>query len=327
MTKSTTTTLRRPGDFGGRCLIGDCDFRAELLLPSTTYLGLRKSASYLYGSLRDSDGNLLRMLRSVDAETSTIRSLFVSLPGTQLQRDPRSDEMWLGPTTIVADGDDVVFSSVGARSSAHFTFVHTAGGCAWDDGEFLSVGGNATGPAIQWLNTWDSGACFSTTGKYRVRGTFLGQAVQGFVGHEIHYFSPGAGWLNSPLGQVREICWQQVANEYDDGSIVQATFAYGADGWGFAMVHDEHGFVASTEVRAEATVRTNGYPETVRYTFGDQSWTWRIDAQGERPGLAAIPMLGADGTCVRDGDPRRVRFSMGNSDWWTDGRADHIVAP
>lgn len=34
--------------------------------------------------------------------------------------------------------------------------------------------------------------------------------------------------------------------------MIQTTFAYGAHGWGFAMVHDERGvFISTTEVRAE----------------------------------------------------------------------------
>lgn len=315
-----------PGDFGGPCLIGECSFDAELLLPSTTYFGLQKSGSYLYGTLRDEDGNLLRMLRAVEAEKSVMRSLFVAEPGDQLQRHARSDEMWSGPTSIQRDGDSVEFSSPGAEEHRRFRFVHTPSGCSWDDADVLSVTGSAVGPAVQWFNTWAGGACFSVTAKYRVHGAFLGRAVEGFVGHEIHYFSTGANWLNAPYGRGREICWQQIANEYDDGSMIQATFAYGTDGWGFAIVHDEHGaFVSSTDVRAEASVRANGYPQSVRYEFCDQSWTWRIDRQGQRPPIEGIAMLGADGTCVRDGDTRSVRYSMGNSDWWADGRADAII--
>ncbi len=57
----------------------------------------------------------------------------------------------------------------------------------------------------------------------------------------------------------------------------------------------------------------------------DQSWTWRIDPQGERPILMSGIPIGADGTCQRDGDSRAVRFSLGNSDWWTDDRARPII--
>jgi len=318
--------VKPPGDFGGACLIGECSFTSDLLQPSSTYFGLQKSGSYLYGTLRDEEGNLLRILRGVEAAESTMCSVFVAEPRGQLQRDLRSDQMWSGPTSIVGDDGAVVFASVGPDERGSFRFVNSANGCVWTEGDLVAVSGDAVGPAVQWFNTWGGGACFSATSKYRVRGACVGRAVEGFVGHEIHYFPVGFNWLNAPYGRGREICWQQIANEYDDGSMIQATFAYGVDGWGFAMLHDEQGaFFGATDVRAEATVRANGYPETIRYEFADQSWTWRIDPQGERPSIAGIAMLGADGTCVRDGDTRSVRYSMGNSDWWSDGRAQRII--
>lgn len=324
-------SLPKPADFGGRCLIGECSFDAELLVPTTTYFGLAKVGSYLYGTWRDPDGNLLRALRGVSTDDSTdestMRSVFVAAPGGQLERDEGATEaLWSGSTAIERDGNCASFRSVASNSAPRFEFLHSPEGCSWTDGEVLSVSGTTLGPGIQWYSTWPDGACFSATGKYRSRGTVLGRPVEGFVGHEIHYFSPGTDWMDSPFGRGREICWQQVANEYDDGTAIQATFAYGAEGWGFAMLHDEQGtFHATTDVTAEATVRENGYPETIRYRFLDQSWTWRIDPQGERAMLFPGPMRGADGTCRRDGDDRAVRYSMGNSDWWTDGRADHII--
>ena len=218
------------------------------------------------------------------------------------------------------------FHSIDAGSDDAFAYEHQTGACRWVDADLLDVAGDAVGPGVQWFNTWAGGACLTVTAKYRTSGTFLGEPVQGFIGHEIHYFSPDANWIVSPYGQGREFCWQHVANEYDDGSLVQASFAYGADGWGFAMLHDEAGaFHATTDVTAAATVRPNGFPETVNYRFLDQSWTWRIDPQGERPILMSGIPIGADGTCQRDGDSRAVRFSLGNSDWWTDDRARPII--
>ncbi len=319
--------LRAPADFGGSCLVGECTFDAELLIPSTTHLGLSKVGSYLYGTWRDAEGNLLRALRAVLAESSPMGFAFTSHRGSQLEHDSTAEaRMWRGQTSIERDGESVTFSSADATHERAFRFRHEPDGCSWDDADVLAVQGVALGPAVQWFSTWDGGAAFTVTGKYRSRGTFLGRAVEGFIGHEIHYFSPGANWIDSPFGQGREYCWQHVANEYDDGTIVHASFASGADGWGFAMVHDESGhFHCTADVDVEATVRENGYPETVTYRFLDQSWTWRIDPQGERPALSAGAMIGADGTCTRDGDPRAVRLSMGNSDWWTDGRAASII--
>jgi hypothetical protein len=316
-----------PADFGGPCLLGECSFDAALLLPATKYFGLQKSGSYFYGTWRDADGNLLRALRGVGSDASRIRVLFVAEPGSQLMRhDGAERDLWSGPMAIERGGDAVRFASLDDRAESRFEFRHHTAACTWVEGDLLEVSGDALGPAVQWFNTWAGGACYAITAKYRSRGFFLGRPVEGFIGHEIHYLPPDVTWRSSPYGQGREICWQQIANEYDDGSTVQATFACGADGWGFAMVHDETGrFHATTDVHIEATVRPSGYPETIRYEFLDQAWTWRIDPQGERPRLGPGAMLGADGTCRRDGDSRDVLVSLGNSDWWTDGRADSIV--
>jgi hypothetical protein len=320
----------QPADFGGQCLIGECQFDAELLLPSTTYFGLPKTSSYLYGTWRDADGNMLRALRGVEPESSTFRYLFVSDAGGQLERDPRADAgLWSGATMIRADegsSGSVEMGSVDASESTTFRYRHEPRACQWLEGEFLELSGDLVGPGLQWFNPWPGGGWYSATAKYRSRGTFLGRAVEGFIGHAIHYFPPNVSWMESPYGLGREICWQQIANDYEDGTLIQATFAYGNDGWGFAMLHDEQGrFHCTSDVEVTATVRPNGYPETINYRFLDQSWTWRIDPQGERAKTIPGAPLGADGTCTRDGDTRRVRYSMGNSDWWTDGRADRII--
>jgi hypothetical protein len=321
------STRPAPADFGGACLVGECELAAELLLPSTTCLGLEKTGSYLYGTWRDEHGNLLRALRGVSSDSSQMGWAFAAAPGGQLAHDDAAESrMWSGGVEIAREGDRAAFRSVGEGRGGELSFAHLPDACEWREADVLDVSGPATGPAVQWFGSWGDGACLVVTGKYRTAGTLLGRPVEGFAGHEIHYFSPGAHWMDSPYGRGREWCWQQVANEYDDGTIVQATFACGADGWGFAMVHDEDGtFHRTSDVEADATVRANGFPERITYRFLDQSWTWRIDRQGERASLGHGAMIGADGTCTRDGDDRPVRYSMGNSDWWTDGRAASIV--
>jgi hypothetical protein len=256
-----------------------------------------------------------------------MRWVFTSHLGSHLAHEEDAERrLWSGPISIERAGGALSFVSDGAPADGGFSFRHEPGECSWNDADVLAVAGPAVGPAMQWFGSWGDGACLIVTGKCRTRGVFLGRAVEGFVTHEIHYFSPGANWMESPYGRGREYCWQQVANEYDDGTMVQATFACGADGWGFAMLHDESGvFHAASDVEATATVGPNGYPETVTYRFDDQSWTWRIDPRGERASLGHGALIGADGTCTRDGDDRLVRYSMGASDWWTDGRAASII--
>lgn len=317
-----------PGDFGGTCLLGQCRFDGELLLPTSSYFGTRKVGSFLLGSWRDGEGNLLRAIRGIDTDASNMRFLFESARGRQLERNVTAEQsMWAGPVMITSSDEHVRFASKGSDPDQAFEYLHEPNGCTWTDGDVLAVDGRSCGPATQWFNTWSGGACFSVSADYRSSGEFLGRPVEGFIVHEIHYFTEGSDWLASPFGRGREICWQHVANEYDDGSIMHGTFAYGSEGWGFVMIHDERdGFRASVDVEVEATVRPSGCPETITYRFLDERWTWRLDPQGERAAIMAeSPLIGADGTCTRDGDSRNVRLSMGNSDWWLDGRADPVI--
>jgi hypothetical protein len=317
--------LPGPGDFLGNCLVGECRFDAELLLPTSTYFGLPKAASYLYGTWRDEQGNLLRALRGIGHNSSEFAFVFDAVPGGQLQRDPEANSgLFRGPIDIIRAADNVRFDA--AESPELFSYQHRPSSCVWKDSDILNVTGSQFAPAIQWFDSWPDGGCFSATAKYRSQGQVLGREVQGFIGHEIHYMPPGVSWTDSPYGRGREICWQQIANEYDDGSLEQATFAVGAGGWGFALIHDEEGvFHSSTDVTAEAEVRDNGYPARVTYRFDDQSWTWRLDVQGERAKTIPSAPLGADGTCTREQETRGVVLSMGNSDWWSDGRAASLL--
>jgi hypothetical protein len=289
--------------------------------------GLPKDASYFYGTFRDDEHRMWRILRGVGDTESSFRFLFREGSGTALEVDQAAtDSLYLGPVKTTRSGPDASFVASGAGPK--FSYQHRPDSVSWSESGTLEVQGRLVAPAIQWFNPWPVGGCYSVTAKYRARGTLLHRPVEGFVGHEVHYMPPGVDWMKSPYGKGREICWQQIANEYEDGTIEQATFAFGTDGWGFAMVHDSEGrFFSSTDVQMDAEVRPSGWPESIRYRFDDQSWVWRIDPKGER-GLTILGApLGADGTCTRENETRRVSYSMGNSDWWTDGRADAFTRP
>jgi hypothetical protein len=308
------------GDFGGTCLLGQFEVAAELLLPTSTVFGIPKSASYLYGTWRDADGIMYRALRGVGASSTDFAFLFSAEGGVQIAR--MAVDLYNGPVAIEHVDHSVRFDCLAVGSDAEFAFHHERQTCAWTEGEHLQVTGQLLGPGLQWYHPWqDGGGCYTATIKYASDGTFNGKQVSGFIGHEIHYMPPGRNWFNTPYGQGMEICWQQVANEYDDGTFVHATFAYGTRGWGFAMIHDEAGrFHATTEVTIDAIVRPNGYPERIAYSFSDDRWIWTIDRYGERAGTIEGAPLGADGTCRRQGETRTVIRSLGNSDWWADGR-------
>lgn len=309
-------------DFGGRCLVGELRADAEPLLPDTVVFGIPKSASYLIGTWRDEHGSMLRALRGVEAAASGFAFAFSNDGRETLERIPEGDALYRGASEIRSDGDTVTFSPPGADDTGAFWYRHAADGCAWREPGVLDVRGDLLGPGVQWFHPWkEGGGGLTATLKYASEGTFLGRPVTGFVAHEIHYFPVGVTWTTSRYGAGMEICWQHMANEYEDGTFTSGTFATGTDGWGFAMVHDEDGrFHASTDVEMDATVGPHGYPARVTYAFLDQEWTWEIDPRGERARTIPGSPLGADGTFRRAGERRRVLRSLGNSDWWDDGR-------
>jgi hypothetical protein len=307
------------GDFGGTCLLGSFQPVPELLLPGSTIFGIPKAGSYLYGTWRDEEGCLFRALRAIGAPLGDFAFLFSSVGDEHLTRLDRP--LFDGSSEVQRHGEMVRFAAPDDAELA-FSFLHEPAGCVWREADVLQVDGWLLGPGLEWYHPWpEGGGCYTATIKYASEGTFGGRTVRGFVGHEIHYLPAGSDWYSSRYGLGMEICWQQVANEYADGTFIHATFAYGTDGWGFAMIHDEDGtFHASTDVEVEAEIRPNGVPERITYTFPGDQWTWTIDELGERPAVGGSALIGADGTCRRVGDDRTIVRSLGNSDWWTDGR-------
>lgn len=305
------------GDFGGLLLLGEFAISPGPLLPDSTVFGIPKSASYLYGTWRDAEGLMYRALRGVDATSSEFAFAFSAEGGRQIAR--LDVPLYLGPVIIEHSDETVRFAGDG---DLPFEFVHRSDSCDWTDGDVLQMKAQLLGPGLQWFHPWrDGGGCYTASIKYASEGLFQGREVRGFVGHEIHFMPPGRNWFNTPYGQGMEICWQQIANEYEDGTFVHATFGYGTEGWRFAMIHDEQGrFHVTSDVEIDAVVRPNGYPERITYHLPDEQWVWTIDQYGERAKTFEGAPLGADGTCQRVGDTRRIVRSLGNSDWWADGR-------
>src|SRR5262249_36175073 len=125
-----TGSLRNPADFGGACLAGECSFDAELLLPHTSYFGLQKVGSYLYGTWRDEDGNLLRALRGITADSSRMGWAFRSGPGRQLDHDEDAERrMWRGAVSTGRTGDVVTFANAGEGAGGELRYRHEPDGC------------------------------------------------------------------------------------------------------------------------------------------------------------------------------------------------------
>src|SRR5690554_241155 len=164
-----------------------------------------------------------RALRGVEATHTQFAFVFSNEGRPMLERLPASAALYRGASAIRAVGDTVTFAPPDDAREA-FSYHHAAAACAWSEPGVFDVDGDLLGPGVQWFHPWcEGGGCLTATLKYSSTGTFLGRPVTGFVAHEIHYLPPGVTWTTSRYGQGMEICWQHMANEYDDGTFTSGT--------------------------------------------------------------------------------------------------------
>jgi len=319
--------LQRWGDFGGACLIGACTPSADLFMPDGRALGLVKSASYLLGTWRTADGEIHRLLRGIQPFQSAAGCYVFSTRGQQqlVRLESQEAETYRGGMATRCEGSRVTFAPPGGGDA----FYHAIDGEAaiWREGDLLSATGVRAAPATQWYNPWrDGGGALCVTTKFRAKAEIFGEPADGFFAHEVHYFPRGRNFFDSPYGWGgREIHWGHMATAFEDGTSIDASLAYGTDGWGFAMLTDEHGDLsATTQINIEAELRPNGYPERIYYRFPDHTWIWQIEPKGERAATRGQGIIGAEGILRREGDTRRTIAAMGTIDWWIDGRGDTV---
>jgi hypothetical protein len=316
------------GDFGGALVIGTCDMSMEAMLPESTIFGLAKSASHFLGTWRSADGTTYRMLRSVLPYESPAgrRHLFTSRGGTMLEHAEEEANLYSGPIWTSGVNGVVRFETAGSNRKNPFLFESSANGVHWCEDSIADLRGTQFRPAFQWLNPWRSGGAYCVTAMYRMKGSILGQELEGFMAHEIHYFPPGRTFFDSPFGWGgREITWGHMATEYEDGTCVVASLATGNDGWGFAMLYDEAGeFHGTTALDVRVRVRSSGFPQEIRFSFLGQDWIWQAAPDGERAPTVGGGHVGGEGILRRAGERRRVVRAMGTIDWWLDGRGAHL---
>jgi hypothetical protein len=317
------------GDFGGATVLGECDLTAEAMLPDAAIHGLVKTSSYFLGCWRDADGTTYRMLRGVAPYESSRerRHLFTSRGGTMLEHAAEEKDLYGGPVATHCVDAGVRFEGSDRRAANPFRFEWKPGGVRWSEGAIADFSGEPLRPALQWLNPWRNGGALALTQKYRMRGTILGKALEGFAAHEIHFFPPGRNFFDSPFGWGgREITWGHMVTEFDDGAYIVASLATGADGWGFALLFDEQGVLhATTEIDVRVRLRASGFPESIRYSFLGQEWLWEAARDGERAPTVGGGIVGGEGILKRVGETRRVVRAMGTIDWWLDGRGARLL--
>jgi hypothetical protein len=322
------------GSFGHKVLLGHYAQQIEDFLPTSTPFGLGQNG-WLYGTLRDEDGKMYILLRTLSgAEWTGNLRIQSSRDTDQIVTLPETYRTYKGDCIVSPDAESVTWRSAARPSDSgapeakdavwDFDYRQTIEGATWREGDILDLRSTLLRPGMQWYDPSVEQQGFYGLNVHKAEGTLLGKPVRGWYGYDFVNHPTGTRWGTAPYFTRIEVAYHTFANEYDDGSVEAGMICFGNEGWTFAIATDGVSpLFCETNVDAQIVEKANGFPSEILYTFGDWRWYWRADPHGEladhRPD--GFPYRGAEGHSQRVGDARRIVNGLGWIDYFADGRA------
>lgn len=321
---ASASTLPWPaaGAFGGKAIVGPHQPSAAAMLSTEPVLGLPAKMRFIYGCLRDDDGNLSEWLRNFNIDPELKNG------GLFLQSSLGKDALRAVPEVFTAAADTAVSSTEngavtwrspeGARGKP-FRLTMAADGTTvnWREEGILDVTGELLGPGLQWYIAALSGSELYVSQIYEMKGTALGKPVRGVMAFDKVYLPDGMKLYGGkdPLfrEQSHHRAWYTWGTRYEDGGYDAGHFVLGTDRIGFALLTNERQqLVLDTDVTGQVELVANEpWPRriTVRTSAGAE-WEFLPDPKGRMPdmlntGVTAAFTPQCEGRWRRVGDTRK----------------------
>lgn len=311
MTATTSTTaLPRRGQFHYQMTLGEHDSNpAEVALQQNRF-GLPWSAIYLYGSLRDEEGELYTVLRAPERAGGGRKRFFLqsTLDGAddlKVHSASRSSARSTGFTRSHVDGVTTLASAADAEGDP-FAFTVDATASHWIEGDVIDLKGTLVEPGLHWHLPHGDEGYYYVSQLYDVEGTILGRRVRGFYGADDMYMN-GLCYENDLLiGKKLHVVWYTWATRYTDGSLDAGHFMLGHDGLGMLLLCDEDGGVRrTTDVTGHVEVDESGtWPRRIEVHAPGEDWEFLPDPRGRMVDFMPMPNPQTEGRWRRDGDDR-----------------------
>jgi hypothetical protein len=301
-------TSARKTDFDWRCVVGAVDTdMANLLIE--TQLGLPMSQTFLYGTVRDTEGTIWTPMRRLAAGDGGGERLL-------LQTDLESDAIHIhragrgsAPSRgvrRVLDGDAVRFDSDPGAEGASFAVRADATTFRWVEEGTLELEGAAVPPGLHWHLPDREQGMYYLSQIYEVEGSLLGRKVHGFIPLD-QLWMDGVIYVDDIfVGQQAEVVWYTWATRYADGGFDGGHFLLGHRRLGFALIYDETGRVtATTDVDGRVVLDDDGpWPARIELSVGGEEWEFLPAETGRMVDLMPIPNPQIEGRWRRVGDTR-----------------------
>jgi hypothetical protein len=323
--------LPAAGGFGGLTLASARAIDPAQWAGDDPIQGLVREAGYVWGSVRDEDGELYSVMRRIpprpDAGPATAGE-HVGLGGRLIvlaTRGPageRHDDLRLrreaknaaSSEELVRQGrpDGVRFSApAGERRALELELG--VDDVAYREEGVLDVRGHRACPALQWYLPGPAEAMLYLTQTWEVDGELLGRPVRGFLFWEEAYMYPGARLYveKDALVAAGYRSWYSAATRYRDGTTEVAHFVFGSGALGMGVVASSTGEVLSTN-RLTGSARLTAdraWHVGIDYDFDGTAWRCEPDPRG-RMQLGPMPNPQQEGRIFRRGDDRVPEVHM-----------------
>lgn len=312
------------GDLNFATSVGCYQPHLAMHRPTSKPLGLTEQSMYLYGGWRDESGALHIVERKFCGPMTaglwmmTNRSGKVALAPESLQTVRGEVKREYSESEHHLHGS--LLGKAGGAPEEGLDYRLTPGAMSWREGSILQLDGSLVGPGIQIASLDGDEPFFYTSELYRMRGTVLGESVEGFVFLDHGYWPHGRDWKEWKIFNGTQLSWSAFATEFADGSVEWGQVAIGRQMFNFVAVADADGPVAM-DVGTIGGVDPD--PEDWAQRIGFQAndgrtWVFELEPGGQMSQFSAARWGGyraQAGKILRHRETRdvKVAFSWGES--------------
>lgn len=319
------------GDFAFQMLVSPYRTTGAAMHDLRGYFGLHLSKTMPFGTLRDAEGEMYTMVRSVNSPTGTANKTRFIYQSTRVDgKTLRMDTAKMAATaqtpmpTRALDADTAKWTSLPDEPGTPWKLDASGEHMHWVEEGLMDVRGRNLGPGMQWLLPGSDWGTFYLSQLYDVSGTCEGRPVKGIVAVEQSYMAEG-GIVHANkcliVNNRKHVIWCAFATVYTDGTVDAGTFLVGHENLGFAFLANEKGQVrTTTDLEAQVT-RKEGDPflDKVRLTVeGNEEWEFIPDPKGRM-----VDFLGGHvPTAQQEGRWQRVGETRTPDHWFAWGEGD-----
>ena len=316
------------GEYAFQPVAGAFQPTLESMASSEPMMGMDPEGLYLWGTLRDEDGNMFSPMRRIPydlpcAKRDTRRYFYLqhNLGADHYRMDKIGRQS--APNdghSFGLEGDKVVWRSHPDAPGNPWLAEWTPESCRWVEEGVMDIRGTLIKPGLQWYIPSRSSAMSYVACIFLMEGEIMGRKARGFIGFDVMYMYPGGEVYKTKdalVEQEVELLWYTWATLYKDGTIDAGHFLVGNDLMGFGILTNEKEEVRFTyDVDCQVTYGQDNYwlTSATAKVFGDD-WEFLPDPRGRMPELGPIPNPQYEGRWRKVGDTREpdVWFAWGEA--------------